>query len=187
MHSGDGVTPRGHIADRLLVPDGLVVAVCDEVSVFNRATVSAEAWASTTPSSHLRLFEYNSFMSAEMSSERAVVWLVLLWGVFRLQVKLHEHPDEMPPSDTCESLIGNGKEASIDVPSGRLGWMDVEVSNNGWRALATIPPGRYLCRLSGGENPDHWNLNDPAQYPPDDQDWVLHLAPLAVRSDNQRC
>jgi hypothetical protein len=180
MLFGEGSSQRRHIADCLLAPEGLCVAVCDELSVFNRATIATDAWASTAPSSHDRLFEYNAFMCDEMSSARAVVWILLLWGVFRLRVELHERLDEMPSRDSSSPLIGNGKEASINVPSGRLGWMDVDGTPNSWRELARIPPGSYLCRLSGNEHPNHWGLKDPAQYPPDDEDWVLHLVPVAV-------
>lgn len=187
MLSGEGSMQQRFIADRLLAPEGLCVAVCDELSAFNRTTIAADAWASTTPSGPDRLFEYNSFMCAEMSAERAVVWLLLLWGVFRLRVKLHERLDQMPSCDSCFPLIGNGKEASINVPSGRLGWMDVDGAPNSWRELANIPPDRYLCRLSGNENPDHWDLKEPAEYPPNDEDWVLHLAPLTADGCSSHC
>jgi hypothetical protein len=183
MFFGKGSKQRRLVGDCLLAAEGLVIAVCDQSSVFNRATISADAWASTTTTSSDRLFEYNSYMCAEMSSDRAIIWILVLWGVFRLRVELHERLDEMPSIESSAHLIGNCREASIDLSSGRLGWIDVEnAANSSWREVATIPPGRYLCRLTGDERPDHWNLAGPADYPPDDEDWVLHLVLLSAGS-----
>lgn len=181
MLLGRGSEQGGFDGDCLLAPGGLVIAVCDKSSDFNRTSICADAWASTTRNSPDRLFQYNSYMWSEMSSGRAVIWILLLWGVFRLKIKLHERLDQMPSQESCASLIGNCREASIDLPSGRLGWVDVECSaQEPWREIAAIPAGKYLCRLSGDENSDHWNLAGPSQYPSNDEDWVLHLALLST-------
>jgi len=67
---------HGFRGNELLAPEGLVIAVCDEMSPFNRPEICADAWASTTPGSTMRLFEFNSFMSEQMSSELALVWIL---------------------------------------------------------------------------------------------------------------
>jgi hypothetical protein len=83
----------------------------------------------------------------------------------------------MPSVDSS----GNCREASVVLPSGRLGWIDVEnAAQSPWKEITTIPPGRYLWRLSGDEGPDHWDLAGPADYPPNDEDWVLHLVLLSA-------
>lgn len=174
-----GSMQREFDGDCLLAVEGLVIAVCDEASAFNRATICSDGWASTTTASPDRLFEFNSFMSAEMSSERAIAWILLLWGVFRLRLKVHERVGQMPSLDSSALLIGHCREASVDLPTGRLGWIDIEnAARAAWKEITTIPPGRYLCRLSGNEGPNHWGLAAPADYPPDDEDWVLHMVLL---------
>lgn len=178
MGSGERSAP-GFVGDCILKPEGLVIALCDVSSSFNRTSICADAWASTSPDSQNQLFEFNSFLCREMVSERAIAWILVLWGVFRLRVRLHERIDQMPCLESCALLIGNSTEASICLPTGRLGWIDIEIaSHSPWREIVAIPPGKYLCRLVGSENPDHWNLFDPTHYPPDDEDWMLHLALL---------
>jgi hypothetical protein len=148
------------------------MGVCDEASAFNRPSIVADAWAATDCESPNRLFQFNWYISKGM----AVVWVLVLFGIFQLQVRLHASRATLP--QRSEQLIGNVREAVIHCPSGRIGWMDLDRQPIGWHAITTIEPGQYLARLSGRENPDHWNLSDEADYPRFDDDWTLHLAPL---------
>lgn len=173
MHGKD---KAGYDADCLLAIEGLVIAVCDQQSAFNRSTVFADAWPSTSTESTDRLFTFNRYLAEQMSSGHAMSWTLVLMGVFRLQVKVHERLDQMPTLESCLELIGDIREATIGFPSGQLGWLDVEnAAIFPWKPIATIPPGNYLCRLTGDERPDHWDLAGPEQYPPDDSDWELHI------------
>jgi hypothetical protein len=158
---------------------GLVLAVCDQASSFNRPTIASDAWASTTPRSTERLFEYNGQMQREMNAERAVVWVTLLWGcVFRLKVELHAQVSQLPALNGTNSFVGPTAEAILNCPTGRIGWIDVDGSAPiQWHFIAEVLPGRYICRMTGDENPEHWTVEDAADYPPDGEDWTLHMAP----------
>ena len=164
------------IADCLLTTKGVVLAVCDAASAFNRASLCDDAWASTTPESLLQLFEFNSYLCNEMAQDRAISWVMLFSGVFRLRVELHEQLDQMPALESCDTFVGNVREASLNLSTGRIGWIDVEdVASSGWRELGVVPPGRYLCRMTGVEKGAHWFLKSTGEYPPEDEDWTLHV------------
>jgi len=175
----DGKKGQTFDGDCLLAPEGLVIAVCDEASLFNRASVFSDAWTASAHESTDQLFAFNRYLAEQMSSGHAMSWSLVLMGVFRLQVKVHERLDQMPTLESCLELIGDIREATIGFPSGQLGWLDVEnAAISRWKPIATIPPGNYLCRLTGDERPDHWDLAGPEQYPPDDSDWELHMCLL---------
>ncbi|MFT3684587.1 MAG: hypothetical protein QM783_06590 [Phycisphaerales bacterium] len=177
--SGQNASAGGKVVgDVLMVPRDLYLAVCDRASVFNRPTVVKEAWESTVPDDPDRLFRFNSCMVREMEAGRALVWLILLWGVFRLKVRVYAAETDLPPVDEHAPLLGSLLEAVVTFETGELGWFDMHNGEGRWHAVARVTPGAYRCRLSGAENQEHWDLTEPSQYPPDDEDWTLHMAPV---------
>lgn len=164
-----------YAGDKLVTPAGLYLAVCDFASPFNHPDLFKDAWNAAELHGEDQLWAFNSFVVAEMKEERAVAWLLLLWGTFRLRVQIHARLDTMPFAAVCESLVDELMEVVLSCPTGKLGWVDVEAS--AWCELCVVPPGRYLARLAGRENPRHWELG-PDRYPPGDDDWTLHLSPL---------
>jgi hypothetical protein len=157
-------------------PTGLYLAVCDETSTFNTTTLFADAWTAAKSVGPNRLWAFNSFLAAEMSAEQAISWVLILWGTYRLRVRIHDNADTMPFKAIAFPLIDQVSEAVLACPTGRIGWVDVEASK--WHPLCTVAKGRYLARITGTDNPDHWHL-DPASYPRDGSDWELHLLPVA--------
>jgi|ERR1043165_4060513 hypothetical protein len=166
---------NSYVGEDLVQPKGLYLAVCDESSGFNKPTCFADAWTAASAAGPDRLWAFNSFLVAEMLGERAIAWVLLLWGTFRLRVRVHSSMETMPFTAVCESLIGQLPETVVAFPSGRLGWVDVEAAT--WHSVCSIAPGRYLARLAGFENPNHWDV-EPSEYARDDCDWVLHLLRL---------
>lgn len=176
----NGHNPR-EVGNRLLRAEGLNIAICDEASPFNRSTISTDAWRATTPGSDIRLFQFNGYMQNQMRAEHAIVWILVLWGVYRVRVVLHRDVADLPRESECFDLIGNDVSATISCPSGRIGWLDVDYADSArWIHIADVPPGRYRGRLTGEEN--HSGLTTLVEYPADGEDWTLHLAPVTSES-----
>jgi hypothetical protein len=164
-------------ANATIAPEGLVLAICDAESPMARTSLNREAWdfGKTTPEP---LFGYNTFLSREMEQGHGLCWILVLWGVYRLELRLHT--ERLPRIQKHGTLIGNTVTAPrLRCPSGRLVIVDVESSATATPTpFATIPPGDYAALFEdAGIEGQHWDLTNPSQYPKHEgPEWIVHLA-----------
>ncbi|MBX3410214.1 MAG: hypothetical protein KF859_10055 [Phycisphaeraceae bacterium] len=175
----DPPRPGGLSGDAIIAPEGLILAVCDADSTMNRCTMNKEAWASTVPGSDARLWDYNTHLARLAADHLGLAWMLVLWGVYRVGLRMHAAPHCLPPS-TIPPLLAADRDLRLNCPSGRLVLLDVECMETCPPVpLAVIAPGRYRAAfVDHGTEQDHWELADAAEYPPEHgPDWMLHLAP----------
>ncbi len=151
--------------------EGVMVLVVDAKSPMCRTTMFREAW-DALPEDDLKLWRLNSFFGDGMARFECLAWILVLMGTCRLRVRLHESRESYPTATA--QFVGLLDSSVIECPSGELMWQALDTGEP-FERLATVPPGRYECRLTGMENPDHWDIFSAADYPQDGEDWTLHL------------
>jgi hypothetical protein len=163
------------IGNLVFTAQGLLLGICDEKLGSPAASLNDAAWKSTSPTSPDRLFEYNTYLMDRQRAGSHATWPLVLWGTFRIEVELHHNAASFESSPDSVLFIGNINESVIDLPTGTLGLLDVEVDS--WQPISKVSPGRYRIRVTGSEEPSHWDIESPTDYPLEDHNWVIHLLP----------